>query len=400
MRKAAIVIALLLTTVTLTGWAETATDKATAQALFDAAKNLLKDGKYTEACPKLAESQRLDPAPGTLLNLADCYEKSGLTASAWATWLEAAAATHNAGQTDRERMARERAAKLKPTLVSITLIVPESNRVTGLDLKRDGSAAAPATWGIPVPVDPGTHTIVASAPGRRSWQTTANVTSGGLPVVVTVPALEREVSAPPSVASAPVAAAPVAPAPVAPAPVAPAPVAPAPVAPAPPVTPPTKTPAPAPAPAPAAATQAAPLPAAAPDAAIPRAPAPVAATDKAASSASVQRTLSYVVMGFGVVGMGVGTIFGLEAKSKNDDSLAQCRTDTLCSQGGYDLRQQALDAATYSTVAFGVGAVALVAGIVLYATAPSKTTPPNQARFRLGPAFTGSAGSLTVRGVF
>jgi serine/threonine-protein kinase len=131
--------------------------------------------------------------------------------------------------------------------------------------------------------------------------------------------------------------------------------------------------------------------------------APTAAKDQGAGGSSVQRPLGYIVAGLGAVGVGVGAIFGLEAKSKNDDSVAQCRTDTLCSQAGYDLRQQALDAATYSTVAFSLGAAALVGGIVLIVTAPSTSTTPAtqpQAAWSLGPTFTSSSGSLTVRGAF
>lgn len=399
MRRAAIVIALLITTVCTNGMAQSAADKATAQALFDTAKQLLKEGKYSEACPKFAESQRLDPAPGTLLNLADCYERSGMTASAWATWLEAAAATHNAGQAERERMARERAEALKGKLVSITVTVPDPSRVDGLSLKRNSDTVGTAVWGVPVPVDPGSYTIVASAPGRRTWQTVVAVKAGGQPVVVTIPTLEREASAP-APAVAPVPAAPAPAQPVAPA---------APAASPPPAAPPATTQfatlnqpaassvAPLPA-APAYTATASPAPSAAPPAA------PAAARDQGAGSHSVQRPIGYVVTGLGVVGLGVGAIFGLEAKSKNDDSLAQCRTDTLCSQAGYDLRQQALDAATYSTVAFGLGAAALIGGIVLIATAPSSASPApasvKAAALRLEPTFNPSSASLTVQGAF
>ena len=91
-------------------------DKATAEALFDEARALLKDGKPELACPKLAESQRIDPGIGTLLYLASCYEKTGKLASAWVTFREAAVAASRAGQTEREKVATTRAEALLPQL--------------------------------------------------------------------------------------------------------------------------------------------------------------------------------------------------------------------------------------------------------------------------------------------
>jgi len=60
-----------------------------------------------------------DPAVGTLLYLAECLEKSGRTASAWATFREASSAARASGQAERARIGQERASKLESRLVRL-----------------------------------------------------------------------------------------------------------------------------------------------------------------------------------------------------------------------------------------------------------------------------------------
>jgi tetratricopeptide (TPR) repeat protein len=91
-------------------------DAAAARAMFEEGRKLVKAGKYAEACPKFEESLKLDRGVGTQFNLADCWERLGRTASAWALFLDVAAVTKAAGQADRERAARDRAAALEPKL--------------------------------------------------------------------------------------------------------------------------------------------------------------------------------------------------------------------------------------------------------------------------------------------
>src|SRR5689334_21242307 len=102
--------------------------KASAEALFDAAIQAMKDGHYTDACPKLENSQRIDPGVGTLLYLGECYERIGRTASAWATFREAASQAEASGQARRAKAAHDRIAKLEPDLSYLTIEVAEGTR--------------------------------------------------------------------------------------------------------------------------------------------------------------------------------------------------------------------------------------------------------------------------------
>lgn len=165
-------------------------DKTTAEALFSEGRKLMAAGKFADACPKLEASLKLDSGVGTMLNLAECYEKNGQTASAWTEFREAVSAARDAGSKDRADLARTRAAALEPKLSRLTVVVPKGQLV---DVTRDGAKLEPAAFGTPVPVDPGKHVVAASAPGKHKWSTSVDVTSAAQ-VSVDVPALADDSS--------------------------------------------------------------------------------------------------------------------------------------------------------------------------------------------------------------
>src|SRR5262245_4303503 len=132
-------------------------------------------GRFAEACPKLAESFQLEPAGGTLLNLALCHKQEGKTATAWTEFQRAAAMARRDQRPDREEAATKEAAELEPRLSRLELVVPEAARVDGLQILLDGTAVPAQAWGIATPVDPGKRRIVVKAPGHRSVDTTVDV---------------------------------------------------------------------------------------------------------------------------------------------------------------------------------------------------------------------------------
>src|SRR5262245_55428497 len=87
----------------------TPAEKAAAEALFDRGLTLLREGKLQEACANLEQSQAIERGIGTMLYLAECYEKSGRTASAWALFREASSEARASRQTERAEAGRQRA---------------------------------------------------------------------------------------------------------------------------------------------------------------------------------------------------------------------------------------------------------------------------------------------------
>ena len=165
-------------------------NEAAAEALFGEAKKLAAQGKYAEACPKFAESNRLDRGAGTLIHLGDCYEKNKQTASAWATYKEAASAAQALGRKDWEKLASQRANALEAKLARLAIKVDAANGQ--LEVSRDGTTVSPASFGVPIPVDMGKHTVEATAAGHKPFKTTVTVAKDGENVEVAVPKLEPE----------------------------------------------------------------------------------------------------------------------------------------------------------------------------------------------------------------
>ena len=151
-----------------------------AEALFTQGNALVTAGRYAEACPKLAESERLEPALGTRFNLANCYEHLGRTATAQALFLDVARAAHAAGKFERERLAKERAAALRPP----TLRLDVRASAPSLEIRLDDAVLTPATWSAERALDPGPHEVSATASGRSPWRWTGALREGTTKVTV------------------------------------------------------------------------------------------------------------------------------------------------------------------------------------------------------------------------
>lgn len=335
--RGALAAALAATALTTNAVAQTASDKAAAEGLFDQGRSAMQEGDFGKACGLLERSQHIDPAIGTLLYLAECYEKSGRIASAWATFREAADAANAAKETQRARTGRERAQRLEPLLSRLTIqVASETQQLTGLTVDRKDKQIQAALFNVPVPTDPGEYTITAAAPGYEPWSGTVTVPEKAGRVSITVPALKK--ASGDSAGAAP------------------------------------QTPA-----------------------ALPQASTAQPGSDPSQqgfnmstaseSRSSSQKTMGIVLGAAGVVGIGVGSFFGLRAMSKNGDAADLCPDKKCKSAEGLSLTEDANSAATGANIAFGLGLAALAGGAVLYFTAPSsnQASQGSTLHARIGP---------------
>lgn len=291
-----------------------AQERAAASRLFDDAGKLFAAGNAAEACPKYAESQRLDPQLGTLLHLAECYAKLGKTASAWTSFRDAAEIAHKRAD-PREGKIRDRVSKLEATLSNLVITVAEPS--ADVEVREDGALVGRAIWGSPVPVDPGTHSIAASATGKQTWTSEVEVPATAGQLQVQVPPLE----ATPVAASAPTVAQP------------------------------PKTPE------------------------SPPGPAPNETRTSGLFGLSTQSLAGWSLVGAGAIGVGVGIVFTLKRSNEVDARDSICPTG-VCPQAELDADRAAIarhtsDARTDGTIAtigYVAGGVLAAGGVVLLLT--------------------------------
>jgi hypothetical protein len=188
----------LLTTIATPSFAQV-TNPAAATSLFEEGRVAANKGDLVTACAKFAESERLDPKVGTLLNLAQCEEKLGRLLSARQHWLEAIALATTA-KDDRLAVAQQRLAALQPLIPRITVKV--SGTASAVVVQRDGELFPADLIGLPQLIDPGDHRFEISAEGRGTTTTKVTIAQGDrLEVVLTVaPAKADAPTAPPVIA--------------------------------------------------------------------------------------------------------------------------------------------------------------------------------------------------------
>ncbi len=289
-----------------------------AEALFQEGRKAMAAGDYATACPKLEESFRLDPAGGTLMNLAACHEKQGKTATAWREFNDALGRAVKDGRNDRVTEAKERIAALEPDLPKLRVIAP-AHPPPGFVVELDGVVLGSASFGVRLPVDPGEHELRARASGYRSHEQKV-VAEARRALEVRLPELQRLEPRPPA-----------------------------------------------------------------------GAPKKREARRESTHPSGGVPASAWIFGGVALVGIGVGSYFGLEAKNRKDESEPECSAG-VCTPKGAAALEDADRAAWISNGAFGVGVASLGVATYLVLTAPHSAPGPVGLAPTVAPGFVGVFG--------
>jgi hypothetical protein len=295
-----------------------ADDEAASTELFNAGRDLMKKGDYGAACPKLAESVRLKATVGGLAKLAECEEHEKRLVSAYTRWQQAlnlarATSDDRAPVVQREL---DRIDKVVPKLV----VKAASALPAEAAIRVDDTTLGAASLGVPLPVEPGAHTVQASAQGKKPWSTTVTAAADGATTSVVVPSLEDA-----------------------------------------PVTPPT-TPAVAPAPVPSPIS--------------PMAPTPPLPAPPSTHPSSPWPTVGLFVGVAGLASIGAGAALGFVAMSKRNE--ANCPGNTCPDASSAATLGDAKTAADWSTGLFVAGGVLAASGVTLWLVWREHSTPTAQ----------------------
>jgi serine/threonine-protein kinase len=309
---------------------------AAAETLFEEGVALSDKGQWPDACKKFEASQNLDIAVGTLLRLADCYERIGKLASAWARFREARSLAQAQAMPDRERIATLRAEALDAKMARITIRVP-GTVPAGFEVTLGDTLVQRASWGSALPVDAGNANVTASAPGYLPFERRVTVPQvAGARLIVIIPPLEAQPAAPVARVQ------------------------------------------------PRAAST----------------PRQRAAPRSDASAGYAARAIGVTFAVVGGVGLATGGALTITSSRRNDQSLEHCPAGPrLCTARGVQLRDEATTLADMATVSTAVGGGLLATGIVVYLVGSSQGSKERVA-FDVAPDVAARGVSVRARGAF
>jgi hypothetical protein len=331
---ASALLAASLSGFTATAAAQTDEQRAGARSLATEGAQAFNEGRFKDAVDLFAKAESLVHAPPHLLFMARAHTKLGQFVKAREAYMKIVKEQlpPNAPQAfrDAQATAEEERKQVEPHIGRLTIKVEGAESAKDLTVAVDGQPVSTVLLGVPQPMDPGHHTVTATATGFKAAPATVTLKDAGQGAVTLK--LESDGSLPPPVAA--------------------------------PAATPTST-------------------------ALTMPPPTTTPSDSGASGSNGLRIGSYVGFGVGVAGLALGTVFVLKSASNRSDAdkATQDLEATGCSTTGgrpacdansplaekvaqHD--KDAKNAQTIGIIGYVVGGVGVAAGVTLFVLSMNK----------------------------
>ncbi len=299
---------------------------ARADELFQEGRKAMKANDWPGALASLSQSYKLEPAPGTLLNVAECEMHVGKLAQALEHFKQVEIALPT--QDKRRGVAVERALSLASRVPRLVVKLA-ATAPAGTEVYRGDTRLEP---GATVLVDPGPISLRVTAPGRRER-------------ALSVTAKENEttaVLAEPEALDGPAA----------------------------------------PGPVPGLGPSPSRSPASSPPA--------DSGVQASATPGNGKRTAGFVIGGVGVASLGVGVVTGLMALGKASTVKEHCDPNLACDPQGVDAGSSGKTLSLVSTITVAAGLVGIGVGTFLVVTSKGKSAPITAFAPVVSPEFAGA----------
>jgi hypothetical protein len=316
-----------------------------ARTLATEGAQAFNEGRFKDAVDLFGKAESLMHAPPHLLFMARAHAKLGQYVKAREAYLKIIKEQlpPNAPQAfrDAQAAAEEERKSVEPHIGRLKVTVEGAEGAKDLAVAVDGQPFPTVLLGVPQPMDPGDHTVTASATGFKAAPASVSLKDAGSAAVVV--RMEVDSSVPPPGA----------------------------------------------APSPAASTGVLSAPSGAPP-------------SDTGGGGNGLRVGSYVGFGVGAVGIALGTVFVLKSASNRKDADAAssecgspCYKDDPAALKVADLDDKARSAQTLGIVGYVVGGLGVATGVTLFVLSSGKSS--DSAAY-VAPYV--GAGALGVRGAF
>jgi hypothetical protein len=152
-------------------------DLAAARALFHEAELDEQGARWAQALVKLRRASAVKMTPGLRFHIAVCEERLGQLVAALDDFTAAQAAARDENNREVLGLVSDPLLAIKLRVPTLTVELPPALRKpeAAAEVRLDGALVPRTSVGVPLPVDVGSHTLQANAPGYAPYAVTVTL---------------------------------------------------------------------------------------------------------------------------------------------------------------------------------------------------------------------------------